>query len=58
LNRGAIDALRADWPVLTVAMQSGNAATVAKVRRERGLDWPTVIDADGDAGRVGHEANP
>jgi thiol-disulfide isomerase/thioredoxin len=46
-QQGSVDALRADWPVLTVAMQSGDAAAVAKVLRERGLDWPAVIDADG-----------
>lgn len=46
-QEGNITALRADWPVLTVAMQSGTAPQVAKALRERGLDWPTVIDADG-----------
>lgn len=44
---GSVDALRQDWPVLTVAMQSGHAAQVAGQLRERGLDWPTVVDADG-----------
>lgn len=42
-----VESLRADWPVLTVAMQSGDAAAVAKVLRERGLDWTTAVDADG-----------
>jgi len=46
-QEGSVDALRADWPVLTVAMQSGDAAAVARVLRDRGLDWPTAIDADG-----------
>jgi len=46
-QEGSVDALRADWPVLTVAMQSGDAAAVAKVLHDRGLDWPTAIDADG-----------
>lgn len=46
-QQGVVDALRADVPVLTVAMQSGDAAAVAKVLRERGLTWPTLVDPDG-----------
>jgi thiol-disulfide isomerase/thioredoxin len=46
-QQGSVDALRADWPVLTVAMQSGDAAAVAKVQAERGLAWTTAIDPDG-----------
>lgn len=46
-QEGNVEALRADGPVLTVAMQSGSAAKVAGVLRQRGLDWPTVVDADG-----------
>lgn len=33
--------------MLTVAMQSGDPADVAKVLAERGLHWPTVVDEDG-----------
>jgi len=29
MQEGSVDALRADWPVFTVAMQSGNASAVA-----------------------------
>ena len=36
-----------DWPLLSVAMQSGNAARVQAVLTKRGLDWHTAIDADG-----------
>jgi thiol:disulfide interchange protein len=46
-QEGNVAALRADWPVLTVAMQSGTPAQVARVLHERNLDWPTVVDADG-----------
>ncbi len=46
-QQGTIDAVQADYPVLTVAMQSGVAAAVASVLAERGLDWTTAIDADG-----------
>jgi thiol-disulfide isomerase/thioredoxin len=47
MQQGSVEALRGDWPVLTVAMQSGDATAVARVLRERGLDWPTAIDQDG-----------
>ena len=40
-------------------MQSGDAATVAKSLRERGLDWPTAIDPDGSiAARYGLHGVP
>ena len=46
-QQGTIDGVQADYPVLTVAMQSGDAAAVAGVLAERELDWTTAIDADG-----------
>lgn len=46
-QQGTVDSLRVDWPVLTVAMQSGTAADVAKVLAERGLAWKTAVDEDG-----------
>lgn len=46
-SEGTVEGLSRDWPVLTVAMQSGDAARVSAVLAERGLAWPTVIDADG-----------
>lgn len=46
-QQGAMDAVQADWPVLTVAMQSGDAASVAKVLADKGLGWATAVDADG-----------
>jgi thiol-disulfide isomerase/thioredoxin len=50
-QEGSVDAVQRDWPVLTVAMQSGNAAAVANFLHRRGLAWPTVIDADGAIAR-------
>ena len=35
------------WPVASVAMQSGDAATVAAYLAERGETTPAVVDADG-----------
>jgi thiol:disulfide interchange protein len=46
-QEGTIAGIAADHPVLTVAMQSGDAAAVTKVLVDRGLDWTTAIDADG-----------
>ncbi len=46
-QQGTIDGVQADYPVLTVAMQSGGAPAVSDVLAERGLAWTTAIDADG-----------
>jgi thiol-disulfide isomerase/thioredoxin len=46
-EEGNIEAIAADRPVISVAMHSGDAATVAKYLKERGLAVPAVIDADG-----------
>ncbi|MDO5693350.1 MAG: protein disulfide oxidoreductase [Pseudomonadota bacterium] len=48
-----------DWPVLTVAMQSGDVAAVRRVLARRSLSWATVIDPDGTlAARYGFRAVP
>ncbi len=36
-----------DHRVISVAMQSGDAATVTRHLRERGIDLPALVDADG-----------
>ena len=41
-----------DWPLLGVAMQSGDGAAVARVMGTRGLHWPTVVDAQGEVARA------
>lgn len=46
-QQGSVDAVRSDYPVLTVAMQSGDAAAVKRYLNEQQLDWVTAIDADG-----------
>ena len=51
-QQGSIESLRQDWPVLTVAMQSGDAGQVAALLRQRGLDWPTVVDERGELARA------
>jgi thiol-disulfide isomerase/thioredoxin len=46
-QEGSVEALRGEWPVLTVAMQSGDPPAVAKVLAERALPWTTAVDTDG-----------
>lgn len=47
LQEGAVDALGADWPLLTVAMQSGDRDAVADTLDARALRWTTAVDAQG-----------
>ena len=46
-EEGNIESVGQDWPVLSVAMQSGNAAEVRKHLQERGLRLPALVDEDG-----------
>jgi hypothetical protein len=39
------------WPLLGVAMQSGNTDRVAQVQRQRGMAWPTAVDRQGTLSR-------
>ena len=47
LNDGVIDDLAKDMPVVTVAMESGEAGEIRKVMEERGLSFPVIADAAG-----------
>lgn len=44
---GNLEAVARDWPTLAVAMQSGDAATVAGHQKEHGRSFPTLVDEDG-----------
>jgi len=58
-EEGTIAALAAERPVLTVAMQSGDAAAVAKLMAERGTHYPTLVDENGTIGwRLGVRGVP
>jgi thiol-disulfide isomerase/thioredoxin len=48
-EENSITRLSEDWPVLTVAMQSGPPDNVSKVLRKRELPWNTGVDESGDA---------
>ena len=47
----SISRVQRDWPLLSVAMQSGGAARVQAVLKQRELDWLTAVDADGQIAR-------
>jgi thiol-disulfide isomerase/thioredoxin len=48
-----------DWPVLTVAMQSGGGDAVARVLAKRQLPWATALDTRGEIARaLGFKAVP
>jgi thiol-disulfide isomerase/thioredoxin len=47
LEEGSIEALSQRYPVITVAMQSGDASTVRRYLEERSLNVPTIADPSG-----------
>ncbi len=47
LELGSIEALSHDYTVVTVAMQSGDADKVRAFMKEKGVDFPVIVDADG-----------
>ena len=47
LEESSITSINKDWPVLTVAYQSGDKENVMKHMKERNIaSWPTIIDED------------
>jgi thiol-disulfide isomerase/thioredoxin len=58
-EENSVSRLSRDWPVLSVAMQSGDPVHVQSVLTRRELGWHTAIDADGQiAQRYGLSAVP
>lgn len=58
-EENSVTRLSRDWPVLTVAMQSGQAEQVARVQAQRQLPWATAIDPRGEMARqLGFKAVP
>lgn len=47
MEQDSVQAIAGDWPVLTVALQSGSDAEVRAYLREQGLHWDTLNDPDG-----------
>ena len=51
LEQDSIQSIQADWPVLTVAMQSGPGMEVAAHLAAEGLDWTVLVDEHGELSR-------
>lgn len=49
LERDSVTSVAEDWPVITVAMQSGKADTINAYMKKEGLSWTTLVD---DTGRI------
>ena len=59
IEEGAVESLAPDWPVLSIAMQSGDAAAVARFIAGRGIVYPALIDEQGEmAHRLGVRGVP
>lgn len=50
-EENSVSRISRDWPVLSVAMQSGDPARVQGVLTRRQLDWHTAVDPDGQIAR-------
>lgn len=48
LEQGNISSLDVDHPVLSIAMQSGDASRVAAYMEDRSLEWLTLVDTRGN----------
>ncbi len=47
VEEGSISSINEDWPVLTVAYQSGDKQAVIKHMKDRKIEnWPTIVDQD------------
>ena len=51
LEQGTIDAVAADYPFISVAMQSGSEQEILDYLREQGVDYPVVSDPQGTLSR-------
>lgn len=47
LEEASISTLASEYPVITVAIQSGDAARVQRYQQDRALNWRTVVDSQG-----------
>jgi thiol-disulfide isomerase/thioredoxin len=47
LEEGSISTLASEHPVITVAIQSGDATRVQRYQQDRALNWRTLVDSQG-----------
>ncbi len=58
-EEGSVSDVQQDWPVLTIAMRSGDPAKVTRVLQQRELPWLAAVDEDGSlSARYGLKAVP
>ena len=51
IEEGSMSNIQKDWPMLSVAYQSGDKTEVKKHMEETGLEsWPTIVDKDNRLG--------
>lgn len=48
LEQGMVDSLAKDYPVITIAMQSGEGREVVDYLKEKGVNYPVVNDPHGE----------
>lgn len=51
LEQQGIQAISRDYPVISIALNSGEAAAIRKFMRQHGLDFPVINDPDGEIAR-------
>lgn len=51
-EQGSIEAIAKDYPVITIASQSGDAMAVAAYVAEQGISMPVLVDEAGEWGRL------
>lgn len=49
-----ITAVAKDWPVISVAMQSGDAPAVVNYLKTRDITLPAIVDEDGEIAKTWH----
>jgi len=54
VNRPVINAIASDYPVISVAMQSGDSAAVAAYQHKEGAHFPAIADPQGVISRQFH----
>lgn len=58
-EQGAVEAVAQDWPIITIAMQSGSEEEVRAFLSEEGLSFPVINDPErAIAARYGVQAVP
>ncbi len=50
-ERGVVDAISKDWPVVSIAMQSGDNETVKEFMQQKKIIWRTIVDEEGTIAR-------